>query len=69
VHLRARWTSATALFEECPKASRHNSASVATPAKQLLDLLGPVEHFHGDHDLGDFGMPARAMTEDFENAG
>ena len=46
-------------------ASRHNSASVATPAKQLLDLLGPVEHFHGDHDLGDFGMPARAMTEDF----
>ncbi len=51
-------------------ASRHSStrngaAPVRTPAEELLDLLGPVEHYHGDHDLGAFGMPARVMTEDF----
>jgi len=46
-------------------ANRHNGVSTRTPAEDLLELLGPVEHFHGDHDLGDFGMPARAMTEDY----
>ncbi len=35
-----------------------------TPAQQLLELLGPVEHFHDRSELGDFGMPSRAYTED-----
>jgi hydrogenase small subunit len=33
-----------------------------TPAQQLLDFFGPAEQFH--YDQGDFGMPARAYTEE-----
>ncbi|CAN5549152.1 hypothetical protein BH23ACT7_BH23ACT7_03410 [soil metagenome] len=36
----------------------------ATPAQQLLELLGPVDRFHDRSELGDFGMPARAYMED-----
>src|SRR5688572_7329869 len=36
-----------------------------TPAQQLLDVLGPVERFHDQEELGDFGMPARAFQEDY----
>ena len=36
----------------------------ATPAQQLLDLLGPVDRFHDRAELGDFGMPARASMEE-----
>ena len=34
-----------------------------TPAEQLLDLLGPVSEFSGEQDWGDWGLPARATTE------
>jgi hydrogenase small subunit len=34
-----------------------------TPAEQLLDLLGPVDGFSGDHDWGDWGMPSRETME------
>ena len=35
-----------------------------TPAQELLDVLGPVDTFHDTADLGAFGMPSGAMTED-----
>src|ERR671933_2159498 len=36
-----------------------------TPAERLLEALGPVTRFHEDvQAIGDFGMPARAYTED-----
>ena len=35
-----------------------------TPAEQLLRVLGPAEQFHDTTDLGAFGMPAGAMTEE-----
>jgi hydrogenase small subunit len=38
------------------------TAKAPTPAQQLLDYLGPIQAFHPD--VGDFGSPARAMTED-----
>lgn len=34
-----------------------------TPAERLLEILGPVGRFHDPAELGDFGMPARMMTE------
>ena len=34
-----------------------------TPAERLLEILGPVDRFHDRQELGDFGMPARMMTE------
>ncbi len=37
-----------------------------TPAQELLDELGPVDHFNiddRDAEYGDFGMPSRAMME------
>jgi hydrogenase small subunit len=36
-----------------------------TPAQELLDLLGPVDHYWDPAELGDFGMPARAFQEDY----
>src|ERR671933_1299964 len=39
--------------------------SEKTPAERLLEALGPVTRFHEDvQAIGDFGMPARAYTED-----
>jgi len=35
-----------------------------TPAQELLDVLGPADTFHDTTDLGAFGMPSGAMTED-----
>ena len=35
-----------------------------TPAQELLDVLGPVDTFHDTADLGAFGKPSGAMTED-----
>jgi hydrogenase small subunit len=35
-----------------------------TPAERLLDALGPVDRFHDPAEIGDFGMPSRASTED-----
>jgi hydrogenase small subunit len=35
-----------------------------TPAERLLEVLGPVDHFHDAQELGDFGMPARTSMED-----
>jgi len=37
--------------------------SSQTPAERLLEVLGPVDRFHDLTEVGDFGMPARAMTE------
>ena len=35
-----------------------------TPARALLDHLGPVDRFHGDNpEIGAFGMPAGATSE------
>jgi len=48
-------------------AGRHSSSNGSaerTPAQDLLDLLGPVTTFHDTSDLGMFGMPSGAMTED-----
>ncbi len=43
-----------------------SEASAKTPAERLLDALGPIELFHEDvQDIGDFGLPARTMMEDY----
>ncbi len=42
---------------------REGTAPAATPARQLLDLLGPVDTYHDTEHLGRFGMPSGAMTE------
>jgi hydrogenase small subunit len=44
--------------------SDRSGRSDRTPAQELLDLLGPVEGLPRHRDVGDFGMPSRAMTED-----
>ena len=43
---------------------RHHRPDGRTPAQMLLDVLGPVDTFHDVSDLGSFGMPSGAMTED-----
>jgi hydrogenase small subunit len=35
-----------------------------TPAQELLEFFGPVDRFHGEQDIGDFGMPSRAYMEE-----
>ena len=45
-------------------ANRHTGIEARTPAQELLDLLGPVDSFHDTSQLGAFGMPSGAMTED-----
>ncbi len=36
---------------------------VKSPAEELLELLGPVDVFHDQEELGDFGMPTRRFME------
>ncbi|MDQ3527394.1 MAG: hydrogenase expression protein HypE [Actinomycetota bacterium] len=43
---------------------RQAGGAGGTPARDLLDLLGPVDTFHDTTHLGKFGMPSGAMTED-----
>lgn len=43
---------------------RRQESTGRTPARELLDLLGPAEGFHDLDHVGAFGMVARAMTED-----
>ncbi|WP_231104776.1 NADH-quinone oxidoreductase subunit B family protein [Haloechinothrix halophila] len=38
-------------------------SSERTPAQRLLDALGPVDRFHDQAELGDFGMPSRSSME------
>src|ERR671923_2672795 len=43
-----------------------NTRTEQTPAERLLEALGPVTRFHEDvQDVGDFGLPARALMEDY----
>ncbi len=48
------------------RTAEKSAGSERTPAERLLEQLGPVGRFKGDEEtLGDFGMPARAYTEDY----
>jgi hydrogenase small subunit len=38
--------------------------SEKSPAKRLLDALGPVERFHDLGEIGDFGLPTRGSMQD-----
>ncbi len=38
--------------------------TTATPAQRLLGALGPVSGLHGDDDLGAFGLPSGATSEE-----
>ncbi|MDQ3326302.1 MAG: hypothetical protein M3529_11445, partial [Actinomycetota bacterium] len=46
------------------RQTRSPSLDARTPAAELLETLGPVEAYHDTTDLGAFGMPSGAMTED-----
>ncbi len=45
-------------------AESSHTTQPRTPAEELLRLLGPVDTFHDTTQLGAFGMPSGAMTED-----
>jgi len=46
------------------RQARSPQLDARPPAQELLDVLGPVKAFHDTTDLGAFGMPSGAMTED-----
>jgi len=46
------------------RQTRNPPLVARTPAQELLDVLGPVHEWHDLEEVGAFGMPSGAMTED-----